>query len=131
MLGLLAVILPPAVTASAAETDDRWPPEIRAQLSDDFLACLQHAHAVRPIQHCYAVELTRQRSAVDQAVAARIAAAAGPADADAIRHAQDDWYRATDARCTPPAGRRGSLASQTAQACFLEALVRRRIALKS
>lgn len=130
---VLALMLASSSTAGvrAADTLSPWPPEIRAQLSEVFLACLARAHAVRPFQQCYAAELTGQRAALDRAVAVRITQAATPSDADTLRRDQDAWSHATDVRCAPPAHQRGSLASQKAQACFLDAVVRRRMALTS
>lgn len=128
ILALVAALVMPAAAypgdagAGGKATDDRWSPEVRARLTPDFIDCLARAHAVRPIQQCYGAELTRQRAGLDQTLQGAV---------DAVRHDQDDWTRATNSRCAPPARQRGSLASQKAQACFLDAVVRRRIALQA
>ena len=106
------------------------PDAIRAHYSADFATCTAHAHAVRPTQHCHALEIERQRATLDDLVKRRMTTLS-PREAAGFTAAQADWERATDTKCTPPARRRGSLASQIAQACFLEETIVRIIALEA
>jgi len=123
--GLLIVGFLPGVAAAAPPAD-----AVRAHYNPAFLDCRANAHAVRPVQHCYALEIERQRAALDDLVNVRTAALPRAQAAD-FAAAQADWDRATDTRCMPPASRRGSLASQIAQACFLDRTIERIMALEA
>ncbi len=105
--------------------------EIAAQTSDAFKACLQTpaARAVRPREHCVALEIDAQNERLERTVRS-IALASGPDEAKAFEREQEEWRAALDARCTPPADRRGSLAGQVAQRCFLDGIIRRRLVLE-
>ena len=91
--------------------------------SADFDACMAQAQAVRPRQHCRAVEIER-RDALIVAALRR----AGPSS----REGQARWEVSVEERCLAPArATRGSLASETAQACRLEAQAERLGALRA
>ncbi len=101
-----------AAPALAGENDDS--PALRA--------CLEKAHAHRPIAHCYAQEIDRLKTSIDAAVKAAEAAAPTAAARKRIALDQDSWEKATDSKCEAAASsNKGTLGSMRGQSCFLEA----------
>ena len=119
-LPVLAALLAVAACASAE------PPEaLRGDTSAAYDKCLKGVVGVRPIEHCTAMEIDRQRRALDTTYVGLLAALP-PARRRHLVQAQRDWERAMHARCRVFSRRRGSLNSMKAQACILDDLIKRR-----
>jgi uncharacterized protein YecT (DUF1311 family) len=121
--GLVAVAGCVIAAAPVATTPDRavW-------RSGTYERCLTSAHGMRPIEHCTAGEIDRQRAALERRSAKLLNGLSGQSR-DKFIADQSAWDAGMEARCTVFSRRRGSLNSMKAQDCFLAEIVKRRSAL--
>jgi uncharacterized protein YecT (DUF1311 family) len=83
-------------------------------------ACLEKAHAHRPIAHCYAQEIERLEAAVAEDYQAALAASDANGRARLIKE-QVAWTKQSEAKCAVAVNsNKGELGSMRGQSCNLE-----------
>jgi uncharacterized protein YecT (DUF1311 family) len=120
----LTAIVAMLLAAPALAGDNEDSPALRA--------CLEKAHAHRPIAHCYAQEIDRLEAAVEADYRAALAAAPDARTRTHLEAEQKLWAKDTEAKCAAAASsNKGELGSMRGQSCNLDANRERDQALRA